>query len=322
MTGLLDATIKVRLKSITFEAEGINSYRLEPVGGELLPAFSAGAHITCHLPGGMVRSYSLLNEPGERDAYVIAVRNDPHGQGGSRHIHENWHVGDTTAIGPPRNNFALVEEARHSLLIAGGIGITPILPMVRRLDRLGRSWQLHYAARSRREAAFLDRLEGLASAAGRAHVTLHGEPGARRLDVTTVVSSAGPDTHLYCCGPTRMLQAFEEATKSRPPGNIHVEHFSAREATATDGGYEVVLERSKRTILVKPGQTLLNALLEEGVDVQFSCTQGVCGTCETRVLGGIPDHRDQFLSQDERAAGSTIMICCSGSRSPTLVLDL
>jgi tetrachlorobenzoquinone reductase len=319
---LTNGTIEVRLKSITLEAEGINSYRLEPVAGGLLPAFSAGAHITCHLPASMVRSYSLLNEQDVRDAYVIAVRNDPQGQGGSRHIHENWRVGDTIAIGAPRSNFALVEETRHSLLIAGGIGITPILSMVRRLNRLGRSWQLHYAARSRREAAFLDRLEGLASAAGRAQVTLHGEPGARRLDIPSVVSGAGPDTHLYCCGPARMMHAFEEATKSRPRGNIHVEHFSAVEAPAAEGSYEVVLERSRRTIKVKPGKTLLNTLLEEGVDVQFSCTQGVCGTCETRVLSGTPDHRDLFLSSEERAANKTIMVCCSGSRSPTLVLDL
>jgi vanillate O-demethylase ferredoxin subunit len=232
-------------------------------------------------------------------------------------------VGDVLTIGAPRNNFPLVEDAPHSLFIAGGIGITPLWCMIQRLEELGRSWELHYCARTRQTAAFLDELRGLGS---RVHLNLHfnfdQEPDGRMLDIAAVVAKAAPETHLYCCGPVPMLAAFEAAAGRHPPQQVHVEYFAPKEAPAAGGGFTVVLARSGRSIAVPAGKTILDALLDEGVDVPYACTEGVCGTCETKVLEGIPDHRDLVLSGDEKSSNRTMMICCSGCKSDRLVLDI
>ena len=195
--------------------------------------------------------------------------------------------------------------------------------MIRRLEALGRSWELFYAARTRLAAAFLDQLNGLQpKACANLHLNFDHEPSGRLFDLTALARDAPTDAHLYCCGPVAMLEAFEAATRNRPAEQVHVEYFKAREKPAAEGAFEVKLARSHRTITVEAGKAILTALLDAGIAVNYACTEGVCGTCATRVIEGIPDHRDLFLGKDEQAANNTMMICCSGSRSPTLVLDI
>lgn len=315
--------VEVRVKRISYEAENINSYELvAPRGGDLAP-FTAGSHIDLHLPNGMIRSYSLVNDQRERHRYVVAVNKDRDSRGGSRFVHDNVRPGDLITISHPRNNFALHEAAEHSVLIGGGIGITPLLSMARRLEELGRTWELFYAARTRLAAAFLDELTALRP---NVHLNLHAdfddERAGRLFDMAGIVAKVPANAHLYCCGPVPMLEAFEAAAAGRPAGHVHVEYFKAKETPALEGGFEITLARSKRTISVEAGKTILDALLDAGIAANYACTEGVCGTCETRVLAGTPDHRDQYLSQDEQAANTSIMICCSGSKSRMLVLDL
>lgn len=312
---------QVRVKRISYEAETIHSYELVASGGGDLLPFTAGSHIDLHLSNGMIRSYSLVNNQSERHRYVIAVNKDASGRGGSRLVHETLRVGDVITISHPRNNFALEENADHSVLIAGGIGITPLLSMIRRLETLGRSWELFYAARTRRAAAFLDELDG-SDAQAKVHLNFDHEPSGCMFDLRAIVRKAPADAHLYCCGPVPMLEAFESATTDWPPDKVHVEYFKAKEEPAVAGGFEVRLARSGRTIKVEAGKTILTALLDAGIAANHSCTEGVCGTCETPVIEGVPDHRDLFLSKEEHSANKTMMICCSGSKSPTLVLDL
>ncbi|WOH84601.1 PDR/VanB family oxidoreductase [Bradyrhizobium sp. BEA-2-5] len=310
---------EVLVKRIGYEAERIHSYELIARTGSELAPFTAGSHIDLHLPNGMIRSYSLVNHQCERHRYVIAVNKDAGSRGGSSFIHDAVRVGDIIAISGPRNNFALQEEAEHSVLIAGGIGITPLLSMIRRLEALGCRWDLFYAARTRAAAAFLDELGTYRS---RVHVDFDDERSGRVFDLPAIVRNAPAHAHLYCCGPLPMLEAFEAATADRLADRVHVEYFKAREAPATEGGFDVKLTRSNRTIAVEAGKTILDALLDAGIAANYACTEGVCGTCETRVLDGIPDHRDQFLSKEEQAANKSVMICCSGAKSRTLVLDL
>jgi vanillate O-demethylase ferredoxin subunit len=314
--------ILVRVKSITYEAERINSYELRPREGGELPGFTAGAHIDLKLPNRMSRSYSLLNPQEERHRYVIAVANDAASAGGSRYIHERLRAGDTLTITPPQNHFALEEDAAHSVLIAGGIGITPVWCMVQRLVELRRSWELHYSARTHAAAAFLEPIAAL-QAVNPHPVVLNFdfEPGGKPLDLAAILGSVAADAHLYCCGPTGMLEAFERATLDRPRERVHVEYFSAKEAPDKGGGYTVVLVKSDLRVFVKAGESILDALRGAGVDAPFSCTEGVCGSCEMRVLEGIPDHRDMVLTDAERAANKSMMICCSGAKSEVLVLD-
>ncbi|WGS18733.1 MULTISPECIES: PDR/VanB family oxidoreductase [unclassified Bradyrhizobium] len=320
---MADRLLEVRVKRISYEAENINSYELMSLAGDDLVPFTAGGHIDLHLSNGMIRSYSLVNDQRERHRYVIAVNKESAGRGGSKFVHDTVRVGDVVTISEPRNNFALHEDAEHSILIAGGIGITPLLSMVRRLTDLGRSWQLFYAARTRAAAGFLDALSALPPTLhANVHVDFDDERSGRLFDLPAIVGSAPAHAHLYCCGPVPMLHAFEAATANRPADHVHVEYFKAGQAPAIEGGFEVRLARSNRSIVVEAGKTILDALLEAGIAANYACTEGVCGTCETRVLEGTPDHRDQFLSKEEQAANKTIMICCSGAKSGALVLDL
>ncbi|WP_426536413.1 PDR/VanB family oxidoreductase [Bradyrhizobium sp. McL0615] len=314
---------KLRVRRISYEAESINSYELvSPDGGDLAP-FTAGSHIDMHLQNGMIRSYSLVNDQSERHRYVIAVNRDASGRGGSCFVHNAIRAGDLIDVSAPRNNFALHEEAECSVLIAGGIGITPLMSMIRRLEALERPWKLSYAARTRRAAAFLGDLDAIRPDVHRnLHLDFDDERAGRTFDLATIVANAPAHAHLYCCGPVPMLEAFETATAGRPAGHAHVEYFQAKRAPALEGGFEVRLARSNRTIVVEPGKSILDAALDAGISANYSCAEGVCGTCETRVIDGIPDHRDLFLSSEEQAANKTIMICCSGSKSGTLVLDL
>jgi vanillate O-demethylase ferredoxin subunit len=308
--------LEVRIRAVSWEAPDILSYELRPLAGGELPPFTAGAHIDLTLPNRLVRSYSLVNSQKERHRYLIAVQKDRASRGGSRWVHENLRAGDVLTIAPPANNFALDEGAERSLFIAGGIGITPIMSMVARLSEIGRPWELVYCARTRAGAAFVEALEG------KARFNFDEEPGGRMLDIAAVVAAAPANAHLYCCGPTPMLAAFEAATAALPRQRVHVEYFTAKEAAATEGGFKVILARSGREFQVPEGKSILQTLLDAGLDIAHSCTEGVCGTCETKVLAGIPDHRDIILTEDERAGNQTMMICCSGSKTAELVLDL
>jgi vanillate O-demethylase ferredoxin subunit len=316
--------LQVRVRAVTFEAEGILGFELVPMPPiKELPVFTAGAHIDLLLPNGLTRSYSLLNDPQERHRYVIGVNKDADSRGGSRYMHETLRAGDTLSINPPRNNFPLDERAPLSVFIAGGIGITPILSMIARARAIGMRWQLHYAARTRRHAAFLDLLQSWRDTPeGQVHLVFDQEPGATMMDIPGIVRSLSPDVHVYCCGPLPMLDAFEKATAGLPPERVHREYFAAREAAATEGGFTVILARSGKRIQVCAGQTILDSLIDAGIEPPYSCREGVCGTCEVRVLEGIPDHRDLVLSAAEQAANDRMMVCCSGAKSAKLVLDL
>ena len=232
-------------------------------------------------------------------------------------------TGDIITISAPRNNFELNENAKHTLLIAGGIGVTPLWCMSQRLSSLGRSFELIYCARTPKDAAFREMIEAIGAKAG-AKVTFNydGVPGGKMLDLAAVAAAVAPETHIYCCGPLPMLEAFEAATKDLPRESVHVEYFTAKDAPAAEGGFTVVLAKSGKSFQVPPGKTILETLLDAGINVASSCLEGVCGTCETRVLEGVPDHRDVVLTESERKASKTMMICCSGSKSDRLVLDL
>ena len=316
-------SIEVRVQSTRWEAEGIVSLELVRTDGAMLPAFAAGAHIDMELPNGISRSYSLMNDPTETHRYVVAVNRDPASRGGSKFIHDALRCGDRLQISAPGNNFPLEESAGHTVLFAGGIGVTPLLCMARRLQALGRSWEIWYSARSRSVAACIDALMALDAAAGgnRVHLNFDQAPGGRMLDLEALVGACAPDTHVYCCGPLPMLAAFEKACAARDQATVHVEYFSSATPVAAEGGYTVVLSRSGRSIEVTPGKTILDAMLDSDIDVPYSCMEGVCGTCELRVIEGLPDHRDLVLSKEERAANKSLMVCCSGSLTPRLVLD-
>jgi ferredoxin-NADP reductase len=313
--------LEVRLRQIRLEAEGIASYEFVAAGERSLPAFTAGSHIDLFLPRDMVRSYSLVNDPAETHRYVIAVQRDPDGRGGSSWMHAVPRVGDVMRISEPSNNFALSEDARQSVFIAGGIGITPIMSMASRLNRLDRAWRLHYAARSPQHAAFVHELQAL-DRPDRPMALCFGSTGGSRLNIAEIVREAPDDADLYCCGPSRMIDDFLSACSQRPAALVHYERFAANNEAATDGGFEIMLHRSRQRIEVLPGKTILDALLDNGVAVQYSCSAGVCGTCRTRVVEGEPDHRDDYLTEEEKQQSDSIMVCCSGSRSKTLVLDL
>ena len=309
--------LKLIVKSATWEAPDIHTYDLRaPEGGEL-PPFTAGAHIDLTLPNGLIRSYSLTNPQSERHRYVIGVQKDRATRGGSKWVHENLRPGVVLNVNGPRNNFALNESAEKTLFIAGGIGVTPMVSMTQRLTELGRDWELIYCARKKATTAFLEALKG-----GNVRYNFDEEPGGKMLDIAAAVNAAPPNAHLYCCGPLPMLAAFEAATAQLPRERVHVEYFSAKEPPAVEGGFKVVLAKSSREFTVQPGKTILDTLLDAGLDIPYSCMEGVCGTCETRVLEGVPDHRDLILTEEEHAAGKTMMICCSGAKTEKLVLDL
>jgi len=315
--------IRMQIGQIRLESEATASFELWPIGEQDLPSFTPGAHIDVHLPGGLRRSYSLTNSGGEPRHYNIAVKKELESRGGSSWFHDNARVGMALDISLPSNDFELVENASHTILIAGGIGITPIISMISRLVELGASWELHYCARSFAHMAFRDELQRLADC-GKGAINLYVDNIAERerVDLQTIFERAASTAHLYCCGPSGMIEAFIAGSRNRHPDTVHYERFVATNAAATDGGFEVRLARDGRTLSVPEGKSILDTLLDAGLDVPYACSQGICGSCVTTVLDGIPDHRDECLSDEQREANKSIMICCSGSRSKTLTLDL
>lgn len=314
--------IEIRLKRITFEAERIASFDFVSADDKPLPGFHPGAHIDLHLQPGMVRSYSLANAASQDPVYYrVAVQREPNGRGGSRWAHDRLRVGDTIRASTPRNDFLLDERASKAVFFAGGIGITPVMSMIRRLDALGCDWALMYASRSPKETAFADELKRIDAGRGRVH-HFHDSESGPRLSISDAVATLSAGTHLYCCGPTRMIDDFLSVTEARDPATVHYERFSASQDAATDGGFEVVLRQSGKALRVEAGKTILDVLLDNGVAVPYSCCSGVCGSCRTTIIEGKADHRDDFLSDDEKQANQSLMVCCSGARSKTLVLDL
>jgi ferredoxin-NADP reductase len=321
--GMETSRFSARVQEVVSESECVRSYLLRPAGDDRFPAAGAGAHIDLHLGNDLVRSYSLCGKPGDVDAYRIAVSLEESGRGGSKYVFESLAPGVLIDIGGPRNNFALNESAAHSILVAGGIGITPLWSMAQRLAQLGRSWTLYYAARSLKTAAFVPHLQELAELTnGRVVISVADDPQRQRFDWRQIARAAPAGTHFYCCGPAPMVAAFSQALDHLPPNQVHVEYFNGA-APATDGkGFTVELAQSSKIVQVKPGQSILDALQAIGVEVSHACKEGVCAACETRVLQGTPDHRDLVLSKKEKADNKSMMICCSGALSETLVLDL
>ena len=308
----------LRLNAIRYAAQDTHLYEFASPDGAPLPAYEPGAHLDVHMPGGLMRQYSLARPYRADQPYLVGIKLDAGTRGGSRFMHEEARVGSLFQIGGPRNNFPLKEDAPHTVLLAGGIGITPIWCMAQRLEEIGGSFELHYAVRTRADAAFLAELERLAPRA-RLHVDAEAESV---LDVPAIAAAAHRGAHLYCCGPGPMMQAFEAATSAWPEAQRHVEYFSAPQLKPAPGGFVVVLGKSGREFVVGPGSTILETLRAAGLNVPASCEQGVCGTCETRILEGVPDHRDLLLTPAEKASGKTMMICCSGALTDRIVLDL
>jgi len=313
-----DELIDVRLTAIRYAARDTNLYEFQRPDGKPLPDYKPGAHVDLHLPNGLIRNYSLIVARPDPGVYTFGIKRDPASRGGSRYIHDELRVGKTLKISMPRSNFPLEEDAKHTILLAGGIGITPIWCMVQRLQELGRSWQLYYSCRSRADMAFLDALEGMAPS----QFHFDDESAGKFLDIAAIAAEAPKDTHLYCCGPTPMLKAFEAATKDWPREQIHVEYFTPKAEAAKQGGFTVELARSNQEFFIPEGRTILEVLLDEGVDVDYSCELGICGACEQRVISGVPEHRDAILTEEEQAENKRVMICCAGCKSERLVLDL
>ena len=311
-----ETTVVVAGKDVI--ADGVVSLTLRDPDGGPLPAWEPGAHVDLRLAPGLVRQYSLCGDPADRHAWRLAVLREAGGRGGSAHVHDRLRVGARLQARGPRNHFPLMPAARY-LFIAGGIGITPILPMVAAARAAGAKWSLLYGGRHRASMAFLDEL---AHHGGAVSIRPQNETGL--LDLGEALAEPRDDTAVYCCGPEPLLAAVEERCSVWPRGTLHVERFAPKSSdeTTPDHELEVVLTRSGLTMTVPPGTSILQAVEEAGVSVLSSCREGTCGTCETAVLEGIPDHRDSVLTGDERDSHDFMMICVSRSRDGRLVLDL
>ncbi|MGW1603073.1 PDR/VanB family oxidoreductase [Streptomyces eurythermus] len=318
-TTALEAALDLVVARRTDEADGVVSLDLRRADDAPLPAWTPGAHIDLVLAPDLVRQYSLCSSPEDSRVWRVAVLREEDGRGGSLHVHDKLSEGDPVRVRGPRNHFPL-EGAEKYLFIAGGIGITPIVPMLERAERQGRAWELVYGGRTLASMAFRDAL-----------VTRYGERVRVRpedvyglLDLDTLLGTPRPGTLVYCCGPEPLLEAVEQRCADWPAGTLHVERFTPRDpqAPVRDGAFEVELARSGITVTVPPDESVLRAVEEAGVQVLSSCREGTCGTCETTVLEGTVDHRDSLLTPAEREAHDTMMICVSRAACPRLVLDL
>lgn len=316
--------LRLRVHSMTRLTPTALRLVLESTDNAPLPPATPGAHLDLHLAPGLSRSYSIVGHAGRPDRYEVAVARDAGSRGGSRLVHETLRVGDELTASTPRNLFPLHESAPESALFAGGIGITPIWSMVQRLEALQRPWFLVYAARSRTHAAYLEEIEALArrSAVGQLHLHFDDEHGNQPVYLNALLARVGEDAHLYCCGPQAMLAAYEAATADRAADQVHLERFGVAAGDAPAAGFKVVLERSGQSIDVPPDRSILDVVLEAGINAQYGCMQGSCGLCETAVIKGVPEHRDHLLADSVKAGNQSMLICCSRSRTPELVLDL
>ncbi len=316
--------LQLRVAAKRPAAQGIVELTLEPLPGQSLPAFTAGSHLDLHLPGGLVRPYSLSNDPAETHRYVLGVLREETSRGGSAAVHDALQVGQTLAASQPRNHFALQPTPAPKLLLAGGIGITPVLSMARQLVREGRPFQLIYAGRSRERMAFIDELGTGALAA---HTRVHAADAQGPLDLGALLEAQPQGTELYVCGPLGFMDAVFEAATQRgwDAALLYRELFGAAPVAAPEGGdsaFEIEIAGSGQIVPVPVGCTAAKALQDAGLPLYTSCEQGVCGTCLTRVLSGTPDHRDQYLTPEEQAANDQFLPCCSRARCARLVVEL
>ena len=318
------STLSVRVARKQREALDIDSFELVAADGAPLPAFTAGAHVDVHLPGGLVRPYSLCNPPGETHRYQMAVLRDAHSRGGSQAMHDLVHEGDTLQISPPRNHFALAPNAQRHVLLAGGIGVTPLLCMAEQLLSTAANFEMHYCTRSRERTAFEARIANSPLAP---HVKFHWDDGPvqDRLALDALLAQPQAGVHVYVCGPKGFMDAVLGAARGMgwPEQQLHCEFFAGEAAPPVDANsFEVQVASSGRVVRVPPDQTVVQALAACGIEIQTSCEQGVCGTCLTRVLDGVPDHKDLYLTPEEHAANDQFLPCCSRAQSARLVLDL
>jgi ferredoxin-NADP reductase len=313
----------VRVEDKREVSDGVVALTLREVGDHPLPLWEPGAHVDLliddpGLEGAPIRQYSLCGDPADHHVWRVGVLREPESRGTSRHVHEKLQRGDVVRVRGPRNNFPLVEAPRY-LFIAGGIGITPILPMTAAAEAAGADWRLVYGGRQRASMAFADEL---ARHGDRVSVRPQDETGL--LDLDTLLGTPQEGTRVYCCGPEPLLAAVEQRCAGWPAGSLHVERFSARPLTepVRSESFEVVLEQSELTLTVPPDRSILSVVEEAGVGVLSSCAEGTCGTCETAVLEGVPDHRDSVLADEEKEANDCMMICVSRACTGRLVLDL
>jgi len=324
MTNEPSSRLRVRVAAVKEEATEIASFELVPSDGDQLPTFTAGAHVDVHVGDGLVRQYSLCNPSSETHRYLIAVLKEPSSRGGSRAMHETIKVGQELTISQPRNHFQIADGAKRHLLLAGGIGVTPILCMAQSLAEAGADFEMHFCTRSVERTAFKGRIANSSFAAS---VQFHFDDGAegQKLDIQGRLAHPKAEEHLYVCGPKGFMDAVLSAARRNgwPESHLHYEFFAAE--VQSSGGqqeFELELARSGRVIVVRKDQTALQALMDSGVEVESSCEQGVCGTCATRVLGGVPDHKDMYFTPQEHAANDQFTPCCSRARTARLVVDL
>ena len=315
--------ISVKVVKKTQEAVDIVSLELVTTDGSLLPSFSAGSHIDVHLSNGLIRQYSLCNDPSEQQRYLIGVLRDPNTRGGSAAVHDQLEPGAQLQISAPKNHFELM-PAKRSLLFAGGIGVTPILCMADQLAQSDAVYEMHYCSRSPEHTAFHARL--LASSFSD-RVNFHFDNGdaEQKMALSSLLAKVDADTQIYVCGPAGFIDHVVNTAKSQgwTSAQLHVEHFGAQALEdASDSAFEVKLASTGKVYAIPADKTIIAVLAEHGIELPFSCEQGVCGTCITRVLEGIPDHRDQYFTEDELALNDQFTPCCSRSKSPLLVLDL
>jgi ferredoxin-NADP reductase len=319
---LIPGVKELRVRRISREAEGVVSVTLARDDGSGLPEFTSGAHIDLVLRNDLIRQYSLCSDPGVRDEWTIAVLREADSRGGSEYVHTVLRPGMSVGVVGPRSNFPLV-EADEYLFIAGGIGITPLLPMVREMDRQGRNWAMLYGGRTRASMAFLDDLARFSS-----RVTVVPQDEYGLLDLRAAISPLRADAAVYCCGPEPLISAVESTCAELGRPAPHVERFKARQVPEDalgerpNGAFRLVLSESGKEVTVPPDKSIIEVLEEEGVFVLTACEEGICGTCETEVVSGIPDHRDDYLTPEERATNKTMMVCVGRSKTPVLVLKL
>lgn len=326
-------TLDLCVTAMRAEARDVVSIELREVHGRPLPAFAPGAHLELTVPTGegndtdasVIRHYSLCNDARETDRYLIAVSRTDKSRGGSIAMHEHVRRGTRLAVRALRNSFPLVTDAGSYLFIAGGIGVTPILSMIRWCAANGRAWQLLYATRSRPRTAFY---EELAEFGERVRFHFDDEAGGRPPDVESMLGIAAPDRHVYCCGPRPMMQAVDSATQHWPASSVHFEWFSgdnapvARTGPSVNTPFEIVLRTSGRRLCVPPDLSILETLEANGVSVPFACREGLCRTCETPLINGEAEHRDVVMSAEEQQAQRSLMVCVSRAKSAVLELDL
>ena len=310
--------IKVRIESKKIEAEDIASYCFRSLDGSPLPTFTLGSHIDISLPNGLTRSYSLVNMPGA-DFYQIAVLKNNAGRGGSIAVHETLSVGDELFISHPRNNFHLLQDSNKAILVAGGIGITPLYGMAKQLHARNTSFAFHYAARARSKMAFLNELHESKFS----DLNLYFDDETR-IDVDAIFKNADQQSHVYVCGPRSLIDAVLDKAKLNGWADefLHFELFSNEVSTANANEFDIKIKSSGKIIRIPENLSVIKALAAEGIIVPTSCEQGVCGTCLTNVLEGVPDHRDMYLSDDEKNSNQVFLPCCSRSKSKMLIIDL